>query len=288
MQKRLGMLKKLKNILMWEGECLHWGIARFIGAVRDNHSVSSERVTNELKGKIQREWLFSEQKRFLTQPALIDKGGLGLVEHAYDSVPNGVNSDVVYEKVARGFQTFAAWAEGAAAICEKVRTADNVWIEPPVFGADAPGFHLDGVQILTKVDLAIEKSGDFFEIYDWKSGKAPVQNGTNISQNELQVCVYQLWPHLSMSLPLALVSSNLVYLGAETPAVQTHRLDERSVPMVLLMIRNSTTLADRWAKNFERGLLRLEDLDYAGWAGHCRECGFKAVCRESLQNENVA
>lgn len=288
MQKRLGMLKKLKNIRMWEGECLHWAIARFLGAVRDRHGVTTEQVLVELKGKMDREWQFSEQRRFRAQPTLIDKGGLALVEHEYDSAPTGVTASVIHEQAASGFRKFAAWAEGAASICAKVRAADNVWIEPPVFGADAPGFVLDGVQIIAKVDLAIEKNGEFFEIYDWKSGKAPAQNGSCISQNELQVCVYQLWPHLSMHLPLGLVSSQLVYLGAEIPEARTHRLDEKSVPLVLLMIRNSTTLAERWEKNFENGLLHLEDLDYAGWAGACRECGFKGVCRESLQYENVA
>src|SRR5258708_32840557 len=84
MQKRLGMLKKLKNIRMWEGECLHWAIARFLGAVRDKHGVSAEQVLVELKAKMEREWQFSEQRRICAQPTIIYKGGLGLVEHAYE------------------------------------------------------------------------------------------------------------------------------------------------------------------------------------------------------------
>ncbi|ODU24921.1 MAG: hypothetical protein ABS95_01310 [Verrucomicrobia bacterium SCN 57-15] len=285
MQKRLGMLKKLKSIRMWEGDCVHWAIARFLGAVRDKRGLTAEQVLAELRDKMEREWQFSEQKRFRTQPTLIDKGGLGLVEHEYDCVPAGVNAKSIHEDAASGFRKFAAWADG---ICAKVRVADNVWIEPPVFGPEAPGFALDGVQVIAKVDLAIEKSREFFEIYDWKTGEAPVQNGSCITQNELQVCVYQLWPHLSMRLPLNLVSSQLVYLGDDTPEVRAHRLDEKSVPLVVQMVRNSVALAGRWEKNFESGLLRLDDLDYAGWPGACRECAFKAICRESLQYENVA
>ncbi len=288
MQKRLGMLKKLKNIRMWEGECLHWAIARFLGAIRNKRGLSTEQVLVEMQGKMEREWLFSEEKRFRTQPTLIDKGGLGLVEHEYDCVPAGTGANAVYQGAAGAFGKFVTWAEGQSGLCAKIQLADNVWIEPPVFGADAPGFMLDGVQIIAKVDLAIEKSDTFFEIYDWKTGEAPVQNGSSISQNELQVCVYQLWPHLSMHLPLGLVSSHLVYVGGGTPEVRTHRLDEQSVPLVLLMVRNSLALAGRWEKNFESGQLRLEDLDYAGWPAFCRECAFKGVCRESLQYENVA
>ncbi len=285
MQRRLGMLKKLKSIRMWEGDCVHWAIARYLGAVRDNLALDAEQVLIELRDKMEREWQFSEQKRFRTQPMLIDKGGLGLVEHEYDSVPAGVTAKSIYEDAASGFRKFVAWSGD---ICAKIRLADNVWIEPPVFGPEAPGFTLDGVQIIAKVDLAVEKSSEFFEIYDWKTGEAPAQNSSCITQNELQVCVYQLWPHLSMHLPLKLVSSHLVYLGDDVPEVRTHRLDEKSVPLVVLMVRNSVALADRWQKNFESGQLRLEDLDYAGWPGFCRECAHKGICRESLQNENVA
>jgi hypothetical protein len=78
MQKRLGMLKKMKNIPMWEGECLHWAIARFLGAIREQHGLTSEQVLAELKGKMEREWQFSQQKRFHAQPMMIDKGGLAL------------------------------------------------------------------------------------------------------------------------------------------------------------------------------------------------------------------
>ncbi|MCI0540192.1 MAG: PD-(D/E)XK nuclease family protein [Verrucomicrobiales bacterium] len=225
MQKRLGMLKKFKSIRMWEGECLHWAIARFLGAVRDKRGLAVEQVLAELQGKMEREWQFSEQKRFRTQPTLIDKGGLGLVEHEYDSVPAGTSANAVYQDAASAFRKFVTWAEGQSGLCTKIRFADNVWIEPPVFGIDAPGFILDGIQVIAKVDLAIEKSGAFFEIYDWKTGEAPVQNGSCIGQNELQVCVYQLWPHLSMHRPLGVVSSHLVYLGGDAPEVRRHRLE---------------------------------------------------------------
>ena len=284
MQKRLGMLKKLKNIRMWEGDCLHWAISRFLGAIRDERVLSLEQILEELRRKTETEWQFSEQKRFRTQPMLIDKGGVGLVEHEYDTMPEGVSANTVYQGAATALQKFVNWAEADSGLCEKIRLADNLWIEPPVFGVEAPGFILDGVQIIAKVDLAVQKSRNYFEIYDWKTGDAPVQNGSYITQNELQVCVYQLWPHLSMHLPLGLVSSHLVYMSGETPEVRTHRLDEQSAPLVIQMVRNSVALASRWEKNFENGQLRLEDLDYAGWPGFCRDCPFKCVCRESLQS----
>jgi hypothetical protein len=282
MQKRLGILKKLKSIRMWEGDCLHWAISRFLGAIRDQRSVTVDQVLAELQRKMESEWLFSQQKRFRTQPMLIEKGGVGLVEHEYDSVPEGVTASGVFQSATTAFRRFVNWAEEEGSVCDKIRLADNLWIEPPVFGVEAPGFILDGVQIIAKVDLAIEKSRTFFEIYDWKTGNAPVQNGSYISQNELQICVYQLWPHLSMHLPLGLVSSHLVYLGGVTPAIRTHRLDEQSAPLVIQMVRNSVALAGRWEKHFESGQLRLEDLDYAAWSGFCRDCVFKGVCRESL------
>lgn len=267
---------------MWEGESLHWAIARFLGEVRDDRVVTGDSILAELKTKMQREWQFSEQKTFRSQPMLIDKGGLGLVEHEYGNMPAEMNANIAFTETANAFRKFLVWLDETG-VSDKVRSADNIWIEPPVFGPEAPGFTLSGVQIITKVDLALEKSGEFFEIYDWKSGEPVASNGPAIGQNDLQVCVYQLWPHMSMQLPLSNISSRLVYLGGEKAEVRVSQLDEKSVPMVLLMIQNSVALADRWAKNFAGGLLKVDDLDYASWAGSCRDCQFKGICRESLK-----
>jgi len=267
---------------MWQGDCLHWAIARFLGTIRNTYSLAGEDVLAELREKMEREWMFSEQKRFWDQPTQIDKGGLALVEHEYSSVPSGTTLDSIFKSVAAATSLFVIWAESPGGIVAKIKVADNVWIEPPVFGDGAPGFVLDDVQIIAKVDLAIEKRGDFFEIYDWKIGEPRRQNGTCIDQYELQVSVYQLWPHLAMRKPLEMITSHLVYFGNGIPEVCTHRLDEKAVPLILSAIRNSVALASRLEKHIQNGEMRLEDLDYAGSVFFCRECPFKGVCSESL------
>ncbi len=281
-QRNLGMLKKLKNIRMWEGECLHWAIARYLGAVCNQQRLTPGQVVEELGDKVRREWQFSEQKRFRKQPMLIDKGGLALLEHEYDCLPAGTTEVSILENVVGAWKKFLDWANGPVGLIEKVRSADNVWIEPPMFGDNVPGFVLDDVQVIAKVDLAIEKSGAFLEIYDWKTGEAQPQNGSKIGQNELQVSVYQLWPHLSMKVPLEMISSFLVYFGGGTPEVCTYRLDEKRVPLILLTIRNSIAQAHRCESNILSGEMRLEDLDYASSLAFCRDCAFKGPCQESL------
>ncbi len=286
-QRRIGMLKKLKTARMWQGDCLHWAIARYLSAARDGGGAPPNGVISGLKGKMEREWQFSNQKRFRDQPALIDKGGLALLEHEYDESETEVAAAALFEEVKAGFERFLNWAAGAARLVEKVKTADNVWIEPPVFGEDAPSFMADGVQVLAKVDLAIEKTRSYFEIYDWKTGGPVEAPGTTISQNELQVSVYQLWPHLSMKLPLTLISSHLLYLGNSSPEIRSYTLDEQKVPLILLMVRNSISQARRWEQNISSGQMSPEELDFAASAVFCRDCPFKGLCRETLQNEKA-
>jgi hypothetical protein len=90
-----------------------------------------------------------------------------------------------------------------------------------------------------------------------------------------------------MNLPLALISSHLVYLAGSSPEIRSHTLDEKKVPVIMLVVRNSIALARRWEQNFSSGQMRLEDLDYAASASFCRDCAFKGLCRESLKNDNL-
>src|SRR6266404_1176580 len=138
MQRRLGVLKKMKSIRMWQGDCLHWAIARFLGTIRNTYSLAGEDVLAELREKMEREWTFSEQKRFWDQPTQIDKGGLALVEHEYSSVPSGTTLNSIFKSVAAATSLFVIWAESPGGIVAKIKVADNVWIEPPVFGDGAP------------------------------------------------------------------------------------------------------------------------------------------------------
>jgi len=280
----IALLKKLKNIPMWQGECVHLVIAEYLNQVRQRKLPTLDSLVLSLRQRMQREWQFSEKRRFREEPAGVGKTGVALFEHEYDEMPPETRVEVLIEKAIKMLQTFYAWA-GASGLAEQVRTADRIWIEPPAWGAEAPGFMADDVQVITKVDLALHHRGVSFTVYDWKTGKPPRET-TEPSQNELQVSVYMLWANLGLKLPLDGVTSRLVYLGGEQVAELRFDLDEERAVETYRIIEDSVRLAQQWEGYFENGRLRLNDLDYAASFEECRRCNFKRVCRAHLTKES--
>jgi PD-(D/E)XK nuclease superfamily len=269
-QRTIALLKKLKTIQMWQGECFHWAVARYLDMLRDGKMIFTDQLLASLKERMQREWEFSEQRRFRQQPMLIGRQGVALFEHEYD-VASNETLETASAATTKLLARFFTWMSG--------RTE----LKPPAFGVDAPGINVGGVQVLTKVDLALQISGESFEIYDWKTGKAPPYRPIRISHNDLQVMVYQLWPHIRLHVPLEHISSNLVYFGGPVAEQQKFSIDEDSLASTMLMVRNSIELAQRWQKNISTGEMVLADLDYAAFANVCRQCPFKRLCYESLK-----
>jgi hypothetical protein len=280
------MLKKLKNIAMWRGECVHWTIAQYLSGVRVGRPLSRETLMSKLQEKAQRDWQFSEQRQFRVQPGLVDQAGAALFEHEYDELPPGVSAESVYEAAGRMMGNFLTWADGPANLAKQVAEADRTWIEPPMFGADAPGFLVDGIQVLTKVDFAWEQVGSEFAIFDWKTGLSQQRKTEALSQYELQVGVYQLWPHRTLEVPLDRISSHLVYLGGESAAEELFKLDEEEATHVGRIVRESVRQTQKWEGYFAEGQMALDDLDYPSSVSVCRQCNFKRICRDGLKHRS--
>jgi len=189
---------------------------------------------------------------------------------------------VIFESVKAHLQKFFAWASGEVDLPRRVAEAAKVWIEPQAFGPDAPGFQEDDVQVLAKVDLALQEHDGRFEIFDWKTGKAPEQAALSIRHNDLQVNIYQLWPYLQMNLPVETISSRLVYFGGAEAVEQRFELDEEAISITRGFVQDSIALAERWRRDVEEGRMTLDDLDYAQSEWTCRQCAFKKICREQL------
>lgn len=281
----IALLKKLKNIPMWQGECVHVVIAEYLNQVRQRQSPPITSLVESLQQRMQREWLFSEKRRFREEPAAVGKSGVALFEHEYDEVPPDTKVELLVEKATRMLQTFYTWAEGPTHLAEKVQTADSFWIEPPAWGAEAPGFMVGDVQVITKVDLALHHRGVSFTVYDWKTGKPP-RATTEPDQNELQVSIYMLWANRGLKLPLEGVTSSLLYLGADQATELRFDLDEERAVETYRIIEDSVRLAQQWEGYFENRQLRLNDLDYAASLEECHRCNFKRVCRANLSPEN--
>jgi len=59
--------------------------------------------------RMQREWQFSEKRRFREEPAAVGKTGVALFEHEYDEMPPETKVEVLIEKAIKMLQTFYAW-----------------------------------------------------------------------------------------------------------------------------------------------------------------------------------
>src|SRR5205814_1033624 len=89
---------------------------------------------------------FSEQRRFREQPMLIGREGVALFEHEYD-VASNETLQAVSATTTQLLARFFTWISGPSDLKRKIPRADGIWIEPPAFGVDAPGFNnADGSQ----------------------------------------------------------------------------------------------------------------------------------------------
>jgi len=280
-QRQTALLKKLKTVPMWLGDCFHSLVADYLSAVRDRAAPTRAVVLDALRQRIERDWRFSAQGRFRTQPYQIDKSGVALVEHYYSQMPADTNAAWAYGQAEPWMVRFLTWAE-ASGVLREVEQADRIWIEPPPWGEDAPGFLEQDVQIVTKVDFAWERAGEGFVIYDWKASAPPRSRPPFLSQHELQVGVYQLWPHLTLGIDLDLIQSRLVYVGGDSVSVETNRLDPETLPLVRSTLRDSVRLGLRWAERVDSGEVQLPELSYAATISACRQCGFRELCRRDV------
>src|SRR6266536_2745881 len=283
----IALLKKVKTVAMWRGDCVHWAIAQYLSSVKSGGPPGANKLAELLHGRIERDWQFSTQRRFRTQPGLVDQAGVALFEHEYDEMPPGIEPERVFEEASKMLSRFLLWAEGPGKLPEKITGADRIWIEPPMFGPDAPGFCCEEVQVLTKVDFAWERVDEEFAIYDWKSGRAQVKQGEALTQHEMQVGIYQLWPHLTLGHPLKSIASRLVYLGEEKAKEETFTLDETQASHVLRLAGDSIRQTKRWEQLFAEGEMNKDDLDFASHINQCRQCNFKRMCRDDVQSRDL-
>lgn len=285
--REIGLLKKLKPYPVWLGEVFHRGIAEFFHSHGGGAPLTADRLISLARQQVASDWRFSSQRTFLTKPYAIDKEGAALLEHFYGEMPADKSAESAGDQVATLLERFLSWVSEVDLIA-RMKDADRVWIEPDAWGPEAPGFWEDGVQVITKVDLAFGRHGEGFEIYDWKSGRAPTDKPPFLGQHELQVGIYQLWPLLSLGVEAPTISSHLVYFGDQAPVVETHKLDDETLPLLRSTLRNSVRLTRQWEERLHDGVLVRNELSYAYNVHTCRQCGFRQLCRQTLDRSSHA
>jgi hypothetical protein len=281
LQGRIGLMKKLKAVPLWLGDCFHTAVANYLNALCDGEVPIRGEVLRSVRLRIERDWNFSVQRRFRQQPFLIDKSGVALLEHYYEQMPADMNAERAYLQVEGALNHFMDWAEGGN-IAAEVQGADRLWIEPPAWGAEAPGFQSDGTKVITKVDFAWERAGEAFVIYDWKLGNPPRTRPPFLSQHELQAGIYMLWPYSALNVDLASIRGRIVYCGGPA-VVEEHQLDPETMPLVLATLKDSIRLTQQWTKRHEAGEI-VSTLNFAANVATCRACGFRELCRGDMLN----
>ena len=282
----VALLKKLKNIPMWQGECVHEAIAEYLTRWQQGKELRFEEIALSLRQRMLRDWKFSENRQFREEPSSIGRFGAALFEHEYDEVPPETQVNELIDDASEILASFFKWSQAHPRFLVDFENAIRRWIEPPPWGAGAPGYMVSNVQAITKVDLALHLKDGRFTIYDWKTGSPPKNERGGISY-ATQVSVYMLWPHLTLNLPLESVSGSLVYLGGVEPKEIRFQLDEEVAMGTRQVVADSVEEAQRWEGYVKTGRLRLEQLDFAGSVNECKKCNFKRVCRAALTRQVI-
>ena len=283
MLREIALLKKLKSIPMWQGELFHSLAAEYLQNALRRVSLRPHVLLDKMKARIKHEWEAAASTMAHQNVRSVDASGtVTLFEHEYNEIPEGIDYIDVTHHVENLFWKFVAWVEDQGLV-RSIQHAKNVWIEPQMFGPRAPGFEVDGIKVLIKVDLALLTCDKQFEIFDWKTGALPSHPAGATSQAEFQVAVYQIWPHLAFHHPLDAIQAHLVYVSADTVSQQTFDLDQNVLAYTLGIVRRSVADTLFYDNGYQNAELSLDDFDFAAIPSACQKCSFKRLCQRTLE-----
>lgn len=263
-----------------DGDVFHSAVAEYLRNLRAGISLPLEASLPGLKEKMVNEW--NGSKNACSRSGTRRGGRVVLFEHEYNEDVNPCDCLVAFEDVQLWVEKFSNWARDTD-LAHQVQASRLVWIEPQAYGPHAPGFFLDNVQVLAKVDLALATSDARFTVFDWKTGLPPGESWWETMQADLQVGVYQLWPHISLGFPLGSIKAYLAYVGADPVRVHKHVLDENMREYTLSLIRHSISRSIYFGDPSHCLQFTIADFDFAPNNGACRQCPFKRICQRMLE-----
>jgi hypothetical protein len=284
MLREIAFLKRLKNLFIWKGSLFHDVIAVYLYRIQGGQAINDDSFLDEYQKIIETQWNHSVEKKYRENIRAMGQGNsVALLEHEYDEELSENTLENVMHDIREWFLLFIQWANDYG-IFEKLRKSNRYWIEPQPYGTNAPGFDYDDVQVLAKVDLATQNNDGSFDIYDWKSSSAPNQpSWKNLDQAELQVSVYQLWPHKQFNIPLNAIRAHLVYLGNNPPVHKIFDIDGNRKEYFLNLIGRSIEREKQFLELHSDEQLSLKDFDYGTSHRLCRLCAFKRLCQRELE-----
>jgi len=283
--RRIAFFKKLKSIPLWRGEIFHSLIENHLNLLKTRQmNISDSKICDDFRQNAEVQWAYSKNRSFIDEPKEIGKEGkLALLEHFYEmDVPKDTFDNVI-ETVLRNYDCFREWSQSIG--LEKLfNNTRNIWIEPNVFGPNAPGFEMEGVQIVVKVDFAFITNGGEFVIYDWKTGKPPLYPNQSIEASHLQANIYQLWPHYKNDFPLDKIVAHVVYFGSFPFEIRSYKLDNNMKVYIEMIARKSIKRMKQFHQSYSGNNLEVDDFDFCTSPIKCIQCQFKTLCQEEILN----
>ena len=139
---------------MWKGATFHSLVAEYLRKVYQRIQLLPIDLFDTYEQKMQDQWEFSTNYVLQPNSKVFDQGnGLVLFEHFYRKKNAEIFLADAIKDVKNWVKRFSTWVENTA-LYRDIHQVSQIWIEPQIYGTDAPGFELDKIQIITKVDLA--------------------------------------------------------------------------------------------------------------------------------------
>ena len=290
--QEIAFLKKLKNIPMWKGGIFHSLLAEYFRKANQGTRVSLIDLLKAYLQEMKGQWKLSISNSYkFNLGNIVRKDTFTLFEHLYQEKLSENSLKDTIQDVISWTERFDTWLQNVN-FHDDLSQASQIWIEPLSYGREMQGFEVDGVWVITKVDLAFLFQDRKFAIFDWKTSIPNTQPTRQITQPEFQAAVYQLWPHLKLFKPLNTISAHFVYLGNTEVKRQIFRIDENIREYTLSLIRRSVSRMqyfnnlhfDKFQKIVNHNFcLNLDDLDFAVYEKACIFCPFRRLCQRELE-----
>jgi len=294
--KEIAFLRRVTNIPMWKGKIFHSIIAEYFKRRLQGYDIALNDVLTHYINQMGDQWNSSlklVKKNLLTrQVNSYQQSDFILLEHLYQEDVSRNSLESAIQDMKDWIKRFAIW-NGDENIDKLILKSSKIWIEPPTYGQEATGFEIDGIQVITKVDLAFLNSEGQFLIFDWKTS-VPVNQPTYwITQPEFQAAVYQLWANLSLKILLNNISAHFIHFGNKPPEKRSFTMEENMKEYTISLIRQSISRMKYFHQQIHHDSLQLtldrilrltlDDLDFAYTEKSCIHCPFKGICRRELE-----
>ena len=285
MRRRAYELKQLQTLQLLTGDVVHRTLNVHIQRFKEGKSVldGSEMIADALKSFDAR-FQFSEQRGYATT----SKSHAGdvfcaLVDHEY-GIPVSAEDiqswrDTIQKAITNFFTAEVDTRNGPLRVCNLLKSAS--FVESEYDGFD---FHLEGVLVRLKIDLALLfRSGNQNQavLIDWKLEKNEHAN------NETQLMIYGYGCLKYWGLAGALKPEDIVLLEVNLFNCTTKRYEftDKQVAVIDDLMFESI----RELKHVMNGRpyedFRLTEFPLTQNANSCRICNLKEVCLQYLQSE---